>query len=140
MPDPLASPSAYQAFIYLLPERYRTIQRSTLVYVASGSLFGRVEGRVFFEGDIVLCVQEFLNFELNVIEGYGYEVSDRLSTSKDQTRRIPANTAAPPMLGSTSFTGTTPFRIPTIHLWPVPILTTNMCRRISSATASPRQT
>jgi len=64
MPDPLASPSAYQAFIYLLPERYE----------------------------------------------------------------------------STSFTGTTPFRIPTIHLWPVPIPTTNMYRRISSATASPRQT
>jgi hypothetical protein len=78
MPDPLASPSAYQAFVYSLPERYGTIQRSTLVYVASGSLFGRVEGRVFFEGDIVLCVQEFLNFELNVIEGYGYEVSRSL--------------------------------------------------------------
>lgn len=78
MPNPLASPSAYQAFVYSLPKRYGTIQRSTLVYVASGSLFGRVEGRVFFEGDIVLCVQEFLNFELNVIEGYGYEVSRSL--------------------------------------------------------------
>ena len=63
MPDPLASPSAYQAFIYSLPERYEAIERSALVYVASGSLFGRVEGRVFFEGAIVLCVQEFLNFE-----------------------------------------------------------------------------
>jgi hypothetical protein len=25
--------------------------------------------------DVVLCVQEYLNFELGVIEGYGYEVS-----------------------------------------------------------------
>jgi hypothetical protein len=78
MPDPLASPSAYQAFVYLLPERYGTIQRSTLVYVASGALFGRIEGRIFFAGETVLCVQEFLNFELNVIEGYGYEVSRSL--------------------------------------------------------------
>ena len=75
MPDPLAAPSAYQVFVYSLPERYPTIQRSTLVYIASGALFGRVEGRIFFAGDIVLCVQEYLNFELNVIEGYGYEVS-----------------------------------------------------------------
>ena len=74
MPDPLAAPSAYQAFIYSLPERYASIRQSTLVYIASGSLFGRVEERVFFAGDIVLCVQEYLNFELNVIEGYGYEV------------------------------------------------------------------
>lgn len=75
MPDPLASPSAYEAFNYALPDRYASIRRSTLVYIASGSLFGRVEGRIFFAGNIVLCVQEFLNFELNIIEGYGYEVS-----------------------------------------------------------------
>ena len=78
MPEPLASPSAYQAFIYSLPERFAWIQQSKLIYVSSGSLFGRVEGRIFFGGDIVLCVQEFLNFELNVIEGYGYEVSRSL--------------------------------------------------------------
>lgn len=30
---------------------------------------------LFFDADIVLCVQEYLNFELGVIEGYGYEVS-----------------------------------------------------------------
>jgi len=75
MPDPLASPSAYEAFIYALPDRYAAIRRSTLVYIASGSLFGRVEGQVFFAENVVLCVQEFLNFELNIIEGYGYEVS-----------------------------------------------------------------
>jgi len=78
MPDPLASPSVYAAFIYGLADRFPSIQRSTLIYVASGSLFGRVEGRVVFAGDVVLCVQEFLNFELNVIEGYGYEVSRSL--------------------------------------------------------------
>jgi len=75
MPDPLSSPKVYQAFIYALSERYPSIRRSTLVYVPSGALFGRVEGMLIFEQDVVLCVQEYLNFELGVIEGYGYEVS-----------------------------------------------------------------
>lgn len=36
-----------------------------------------------FPNDIILCVQEFLNFELQVIEGYGYEVSrSRISGDK----------------------------------------------------------
>jgi len=75
MPDPLSSPAAYQAFIYALPERYSSVHRSTLVYISSGTLFGRVEGMLIFERGIVLCVREYLNFELKVIEGYGYEVS-----------------------------------------------------------------
>ena len=76
MPDePLSSPQAYEAYLYGLGERYPFVQRSTLVYIPSGALFGHVEGIVFFEGRIVLCVREYLNFELGVIEGYGYEVS-----------------------------------------------------------------
>ena len=76
MPDePLSSPRAYGLYVYGLSERHPSIQRSTLVYIPSGALFGRVEGMVFFEGQVVLCVQEYLNFELGVIEGYGYEVS-----------------------------------------------------------------
>ena len=75
MPDPLSSPEAYQAFIYTLPERYPSIRYSTLVYIPSGALFGRVEGMLIFEQSVVLCAQEYLNFELGVIEGYGYEVS-----------------------------------------------------------------
>ena len=47
MPNPLASPEAYQAFIYALPERYPSIRRSTLAYIPAGVLFGRVEGVVF---------------------------------------------------------------------------------------------
>jgi len=75
MPDPLSSPTAYQALIYALPEHYPSVRRSTLVYIPSGALFGRVEGMLIFERGVVLCVQEHLNFELGVIEGYGYEVS-----------------------------------------------------------------
>lgn len=81
MPEPLSSPSAYAAFVHTLPERYPSIQHSTLVYIPSGALFGRIEGMLFFVTAIVLCVQEYLNFELGVIEGYGYEVSrPQLST------------------------------------------------------------
>lgn len=75
MLNPLSSPKVYEAFIYSLPERYPSIRRSTLVYIASGVYFGRVEGMVFFERPIILCAEEFLNFELGVIEGYGYEVT-----------------------------------------------------------------
>jgi hypothetical protein len=73
--EPLSSPQAYEAYLYGLGERYPSIQRSTLVYIPSGALFGRAEGMLFFEDRIILCVQEYLNFELGVIEGYGYEVS-----------------------------------------------------------------
>ena len=75
MPEPLSSPEAYQSFIYGLTERFPSIRRSTLVYIPSGDLFGRAEGMLFFDQDLILCVQEYLNFELGVIEGYGYEVS-----------------------------------------------------------------
>jgi hypothetical protein len=64
MPDPLSSPTAYQAFIYTLPECFPRIRRSTLVYIPSGTLFGRVEGMLVFERDIILCVREFLDTDL----------------------------------------------------------------------------
>jgi hypothetical protein len=75
MPDSLSSPQAYQAFIYALREHYPSIRRSTLVYIPSGALFGRSAGMLLFDQDIVLCVQEMLNFELGIIKGYGHEVS-----------------------------------------------------------------
>ena len=83
MPDPLSSLEAYQTFIYTLSERFPSIRRSTLVYVPGGDLFGRVEGILFFGGDVVLCVQEYLNLELGVIEGYSYEVSRSLVSADD---------------------------------------------------------
>jgi len=75
MPNPLTSPETYQAFIYALPQRYASIRRSTLVYIPSGALFGRVEGMLVFDDAVILCVQEYLNFELGIIARYGYEVS-----------------------------------------------------------------
>jgi len=79
----LSSREAYENFIYTLPQRHPSIHRSTLVYIPSGEHFGRVEGMLLFEGGVVLCVLEFLNWELGVIEGYGYEVS-RTTLSFDE--------------------------------------------------------
>lgn len=75
MPDPLSSPVAYAAFIYTLPARHPVIQRSTLAYIPSGALFGRVEGILFFAGNVTLCILEQLNFELAIIASYGYEIA-----------------------------------------------------------------
>ncbi len=75
MPEPLSSPDSYQAFIYALPQQFAGIRHSTLVYVPSGELFVRVEGFLVFDQNVVLCVYEYLNFELGIIEGYGYDVS-----------------------------------------------------------------
>jgi hypothetical protein len=75
MPDPLSSPGEYEAYIYTLADRFPSISRSTLTYIPTGELFGRVEGFLLFAQNLVLCVQEYLNFELGVIEGYGYEAS-----------------------------------------------------------------
>jgi hypothetical protein len=71
----LATPQAYETFVYTLPDRHPEINRSMLAYIPSGAFYGRVEGMLFFDQGVVLCVQEYLNFELGVIEGYGYEVS-----------------------------------------------------------------
>ena len=81
MPAPLASPTDYETFVYDLPNRYPSIECSSLVYIPLGTRIGKVTGMLLFPGDIILCVQEFLNFELEVIEGYGYEVSRSLLPS-----------------------------------------------------------
>jgi hypothetical protein len=75
MSNLLASPGIYQEFLYSLQTRYSSIHRATLTYIPSDTLFGDVKGWLLFDHDIVLCVEEHLNFELGVIEGYGYEVS-----------------------------------------------------------------
>ena len=83
MTNPLVSASKYQSFIYDLPNRYPSIERSSLVYIPLGTKVGKLTGMLFFENEIVLCVQEFLNFELQVIEGYGYEISHRQAAADE---------------------------------------------------------
>jgi len=75
MNHPLASPDEYATFIHDLPNHYSSIQSSSLIYIPLGAKVGKVLGMICFTDAVILCVQEFLNFELHVIEGYGYEVS-----------------------------------------------------------------
>lgn len=83
MNNPLLSATNYQTFLYSIPNRYLSVVSSSLVYIPLGTRVGRASGILFFAKKIVLCVQEFLNFELQVIEGYGYEVS-RHQLSEDE--------------------------------------------------------
>ncbi len=75
MSNPLSTPDEYATFIHDLPNRYLFLRRSSLTYIPLGAKVGKVVGMIFFDENIILCVQEFLNFDLHVIEGYGYEVS-----------------------------------------------------------------
>jgi hypothetical protein len=92
MNNPLASPPEYEDFIYNLPNHYPFIKRSSLIYIPLGTQIGKCVGMVIFADHLVLCVQEFLNFELGVIEGYSYEVSrcsvpyDEIVPAKDYCR------------------------------------------------------
>ena len=69
MTDPLRSPDDYSDFIHQLPDRYPAIRISTLRYIPLGIKVGKVMGLMVFSNDMILCVQEFVNFELQVIEG-----------------------------------------------------------------------
>ena len=51
-PTPLSSPREYETYVYTLREHHPRIQRSTLVYIPSGALFGRVEGMILPSPDI----------------------------------------------------------------------------------------
>ncbi len=83
MKNPLGSPNTYSLFIHQLPYDYPAVIHSALAYILLGVKIGKVTGMIFFPNNIILCVQEFLNFELQVIEGYGYEVSQaRISDEK----------------------------------------------------------
>lgn len=92
MENPLSGPDAYSLFLSRIPAEYPDVLRSTVRYIPRGTWFGRANGLILFRNDLVLCVQEFLNFELQVIEGYGYEVSrskldaDELPESEEYCR------------------------------------------------------
>jgi len=92
MNNPLSSPNDYAFFIYALSDHYLSIQSSSLTYIPLGAKTGKVAGMIVFENNIILCVQEFLNFELHILEGYGYEISRshaetaQLAETKDYCR------------------------------------------------------
>lgn len=71
---PLPDFLAYGELIYSLPETYPLIQYSTLVLATIGPTLAKLEGRVTFEGDVVLDVWELLDFDARQILNYSYEV------------------------------------------------------------------
>lgn len=64
----------YGELIYSLPERYATIQHSTLVLATIGATLAKLEGQITFEGTVVLDVWELIDFESGHIHNYSYEI------------------------------------------------------------------
>ena len=65
--------------VYSLPDRYPSIQRSTLVLAPIGQTLAKLEGQVSFEGDIVLDVWELVDFNKERIRHYSFVVRRRTS-------------------------------------------------------------
>lgn len=70
----LSSLRSYGELIYPLPDRYPSIQRSTLVLAPIGRTLAKPEGQVTFEGDVVLDVWELVDFNEERIRHYSYEI------------------------------------------------------------------
>src|SRR3954447_3003255 len=64
----------YCAFIASLPERFASIQSSTLTAYTIGPLTAEVEGVVNFPRDYVLFVWELLDLSTRTIRSYSYEL------------------------------------------------------------------
>ena len=60
--------------VYSLPERYPIIQRSTWVLATRGLTLAKLEGQIFFTGNVILDVWELLDFETRRIRNYSYEI------------------------------------------------------------------
>jgi hypothetical protein len=71
---PLPDVSSYGELVYSLPERYRSIQHSTLVLAPIGRTLAELEGQIVFRGPMVLDVWELLDFALGRIRNYSYEI------------------------------------------------------------------
>ena len=64
----------YEQFIYAIPERYRTVELSTLVLIRLGRTVGELRGYLHFSDDITLGVSEEIDFAIGVIKSYSYWV------------------------------------------------------------------
>lgn len=65
---------SYGGLIYSLPDRYPSIQHSTLVLAPIGRTLAKLEGQVTFEGGVVLDVWELVDFNQERIRKYSYEI------------------------------------------------------------------
>ena len=70
----LGDMNAYGELIYSLPDRYSSIQHSSLVLAPIGRWLAELEGQIVFRNDIVLDVWELVDFALARIRNYNYEI------------------------------------------------------------------
>ncbi len=64
----------YSELVYSIEDHSLYILRSTLVLATIGRTLAKLEGLVFFEGDIVLDVWELIDLETARIRKYSYEI------------------------------------------------------------------
>jgi len=66
---------AYEQFLYLLPDRFASIQSSTLALIRHGKSVAVVRGEVWFAQHVRLIVREqLLALPIVEITDYGYEI------------------------------------------------------------------
>ncbi|MCL4201910.1 MAG: hypothetical protein KJ000_05405 [Pirellulaceae bacterium] len=66
--------ASYGQLVYSLPERYPSIEYSTLVLAPIGRSLAELEGQIVFRDRTVLDVWELLDFEQGRIRNYSYEI------------------------------------------------------------------
>jgi hypothetical protein len=71
---PISDFQTYSEFVYSLPERYGSIQHSTLVLATIGSTLAKLEGQIIFEGNVVLDIWELVDYAVGRIRNYSYEI------------------------------------------------------------------
>lgn len=92
---PLSRPE-YEAFIYQLMDFFPSIRFSSLAVVPPKLDIGHLSGIVAFGNDIVLCVNEWLDFSKRLIVRYSYEISKAPFSFDDQ---FPPNAKAYCLIG-----------------------------------------
>ncbi len=78
MASTLVSRQAYEHYIYTLRDRHSSIRFSTVTYIPSDAVSGRIEGMIVFGARIVLCIYEWVDFAKGCIRRYSYGVSRSL--------------------------------------------------------------
>jgi hypothetical protein len=76
MSDPLRTLEDYELFLYTLPERFKSIRRSTVTLVRRGASLARVSGEIHFDKEFRLVLLERIVADRlpATIEAYGYEI------------------------------------------------------------------
>lgn len=74
--NPFQSLRDYEAFIYSLPQKFPSIQRSTLTIIRKGHSFAELVGEIHITGSYRLMVYELLHWRDDAISirSYSYEV------------------------------------------------------------------